>query len=443
MSKLATKKAGAGASTFGSINTNKRGGTPGEFATILAREALRMKLNPKIGYRQLVMQGLGTIDAEGGFDGSLWTSNPAQLGPWAMNSSYGSVAQRLDKVVSTRIALEHWKSDGESWVPGWWHWEDIQGEVEDGNKRSYQYAGIAEKALKEAGSNETFNGSGGGGKSAIDEIPIIGGIVEAGENAVDTTEEVGEFLGELAETLFDFRKLGALMAAAGAWFIKLIFKAIWDYVIHPLLNWVERATAWYWTNFFGSGVEPGSGFGYVLRSNAGIITIAFWAFGYGALFTDGESLAPIGKASHTLLGQQFKAAEGKIARRSLIKPSEVKEKTPDKPKPKSSTVPIQRTQTFSVGRKRAVTVTGGASTQIKPREGKSSASSERQPAPVARPQSGSAEQKIVLPPGVETPAQVKTKATARLNSKQSGTGMAARSGSGGTPRITPRTGGKK
>lgn len=434
MSKLATKKSG-GKTTFGGVNTSKRGGTAGEFATILATEAIRMKLNPKIGYRQLVMQGLGTVDAEGGFDGSLWTANPAQLGPWAMNSSYGSVAQRLDKVASTRIALEHWKSDGESWVPGWWHWEDIQGEEEDGLKRSYQYAGIAEKAIKAAGSNETFPGKTGGNG-----IPIIGGIIEAGEEVVNDTEEVGEFLGELASTLFNFKKLGALAASAFAWFLKLVLKAIWDYVVHPALNWVERATSWYWTNFFGEGVETGSGVGYVLRSNAGIITIGFWALGYGALFTDGTSLSPVGKASNTLLGHGFKSVEGKVARRSLIKPSQVKEKTPDKPKPKLSTVPIERAQTFSVGRKRAVSVTSGSATKVTAREGKPNASSQRQSSPVARPQKqiqsrGREEQRLIIPPGVtQTPAQIKAKAT--LTAKQSRTGMAPRSGGGNPAPVT-------
>ena len=440
MSKLATKKSGAKSSSFGGINTNKKGGTPGEWATIIATEALRLKLKPKIGLVQLVMDGLGTVDAENGFEPTYWTSNPAQLGPWAMNSSYGSVAQRLDKVASTRIALEHWKSDGESFVPGWWHWEDIQGETEDGHTRGLKYKRIAEEGIKRAG----VEGYAGEPEGTLGEPKLPGQSIV--EGAVSDAESVGDFLGELAETLFNFKKLGALAAAAMAWFLKLIFKAIWDYVIHPALDWVERATSWYWINFFGTGVERGSGVGYQLRNNAGIITIAFWAFGYGALFTDGESLAPIGKASNTMLGRQFKAAEGKIARRSLVKPSEVKEKTPDKPKPKGSTVPIERTQTFSVGRKRAVSVTAAGSTKITQGR-KPDGSSERQrqtAAPVARPQSSQqTPQRLVLPPGVETPSQIKAKATAKRSPKQSGTRVDARSSSGSATGTVTRTGGKK
>lgn len=440
MSKLASKKAGGKSGSFGGINSEKQGGAPSEFAYIIATEALRLKLNPKIGYKKLVAQGMGIIEAENGFDGSLWFGQGASghIGPYALSPAYGSVAQRMNKVVATRLALEGWKSDGETWQHAWGQYEE--GETEgNGEQRAPKFYRLAEEGLKKAG----LTGYAGEPEGTLGEPKLPG--QELVEGAVNDAESVGQFLGELAQTLFNFKKLGALAASAMAWFLRLIAKAIWDYVIHPALDWVERATAWYWTNFFGTGVEQGSGVGYQLRNNAGIITIAFWAFGYGALFTDGESLAPVGKASNTMLGQQFKAAEGKIARRSLIKPSEVKDKTPDKPKPKSSTVPIQRTQTFSVGRKRAVTVTGGAGTQVTPREGKPSGRSERQgqPAPVRRPQSQTKTQQIVLPPGVETPSQIKAKATAKLSPKQSGTGLDARSSSGGTPRIVARTGGKK
>lgn len=445
MSKLATKKAGAKGGSFGGINTEKQGGTPGEFAYIIATEALRLKLNPKIGYKKLVAQAMGIIESENGFDGSNWLiqGTSGHIGPYAMSPTYGSVAQRMNKVTATRIALESWKSSGESWYSGWTEWEG--GETEGtGESRAPKFYRLAEEGLKKAG----LEGYSGEPEGSLGE-PGIGGVANSVANAagdvVSEAESVGNFLGELAETIFNFKKLGALAAAAMAWFLRLIAKAIWDYVIHPALDWVERATAWYWTNFFGTGVEPGSGVGYQLRNNAGIITIAFWAFGYGALFTDGESLAPVGKASNTMLGRQFKAAEGKIARRSLVKPSEVKAKTPNKPKPKSSTVPIQRTQTFSVGRKRAVTVTGGADTHVTPREGKPNGSSQRQrqPAPVARPQQQQQTQTIVLPPGVKTPAQIKAKATAKLSPKQSRTRVAARSGSGSATRVVARTGGKK
>lgn len=426
MSKLATKKHGS--SAFGSVNTAKKGGTPEEFAGIAAQEIRRLNLNPKIGTVTLIAQLLGTIDAEGGFDGSLWAGDGTHIGPLAMEPSYGSVAQRMNKVSAVRIALEHWKSDGETWVPGWWKWEE--GETEgNGGQRAGKFHAIAAKAAAGA--------SGGSNPSLGEEIPIIGGAVGDVEGAVEGiiggAVDATEFLGELAETLLDFRKLGQLAVEAFAWFLRLILKAIWDYVIAPLFHWTERAVIWYGDNFYGSGTETGSGFGAQIRANAGIITIAFWAIGYGVLWTDGESLSPsMGGAHNSMAGQAIKGIEGKIARRSLVKPDKVKEKTPDKPKPKASTVQIERAQTFSVGRKRPVSVTSTTNPDV----GRiTNASSQRQtpaPAPIQRPAASQSESQsqgggqIHLPPGVERPQkQTPKKGTLKLTAKPSGTGVGA------------------
>jgi hypothetical protein len=417
VSKLATKKHGS--SSFGSINTSKKGGTPEEFASILAQEIRRLKLNPKIGAVTLVAQGLGTIEAEGGFDGGSWGGDGTHIGPFAMEPSYGSTAQRMNKVSACRIALEHWKSDGETWVPGWWKWET--GETEgNGGQRANKFHGIAAKAV--AGT------AGGSNPSLGEEIPLIGGAVGDVEGAVEGivggAVDAGEFLAEMAETLLDFRKLGQLAAEALAWFIRLLAKALWDYAIAPIFHWTERAVIWYGDNFYGSGTETGSGFGAQLRANAGIITIAFWAIGYGVLWTDGESLSPAGGAQNSMAGRAVKGVEGKIARRNLVKPNKVKEKTPDKPKPKASTVQIERAQTFSVGRKRPVSVTSTTNPDV----GRiTNASSQRQaatPAPVQRP---TGEKQIHLPAGVKHPAEKKPakKATLKLAAKSSGTGVGA------------------
>lgn len=424
MSRLATKKHGS--SSFGSVNTAKQGGTPEEFAEIAAREILRLKLNPKIGVVTLVAQTLGTIEAEGGFDGSSWGGDGTHIGPFAMEPSYGTTAQRMNKVSATRIALEHWKSDGETWVPGWWKWET--GEIEgNGGQRANKFQGIAAKAVASVG-----NG-GGGNPSLGEEIPLIGGAVGDVEGAVEGivggAVDAGEFLAEMAETLLDFRKLGQLAVEAFAWFLRLFLKALWDYVIAPIFHWTERAVMWYGENFYGSGVEQGSGFGAQLRANAGIVTIAFWAIGYGVLWTDGESLSPAIAANKSMAGQAVKGIEGKIARRNLVKPSKVKEKTPDKPKPKASTVQIERAQTFSVGRKRPVSVTSSSQPQVELGRNNTNGSSQRQtpaPAPVERPQQQSPQQ-IHLPAGVERPAQKQTqKGKLKLTAKQSGTGVGPR-----------------
>lgn len=415
MSKLATKKHGS--SSFGSVNTAKKGGTPDEFAEIAAKEIRRLGLNPKIGIVTLVAQALGTIEAEGGFDGSSWDGDGTHIGPFAMEPSYGSVAQRMNKVSATRIALEHWKSDGETWVPGWWKWES--GETEgDGGQRAAKFHGIAAKAVAKVG---------GMNKKELEELAfkaVHEGIGPDIEGAVGTALDAGEFLAEMAETLLDFRKLGQLAVEAFTWFLRLFLKALWDYVIAPVFHWTERAVVWYGDNFFGSGAEQGSGVGAQLRANAAIVTIGFWAIGYGVLWTDGDSMSPVSGGHNSMLGQAVKGIEGKIARRNLVKPNKVKEKTPNKPKPKASTVQIERSQTFSVGRKRPVSVTSSNS-ESEPKEvgRKPDASSERQtpaPAPIKRPEQT---QKIHLPPGVERPAETKTKGTLKLAAKSSGTGM--------------------
>lgn len=425
MSKLATKKHGS--LSFGTVNTGKPGGTPEEFAEIAAEEIVRLKLNPKVGVTTLVAQALGTIDAEGGFDGSSWGGDGTHIGPFAMEPSYGSEAQRMNKRSATRIALEHWKSDGETWVPGWWKWES--GETEgNGGQRANKFHAIAARAVAKVG-------NGGSNPSLGEEIPVIGGVVGDAENLVEGVvggaTSAADFIAELAETLLDFRKLGQLAVEAFAWFLRLFIKALWDYVIAPIFHWTERAVVWYGENFYGTGTEQGSGFGAQLRANAGIVTIAFWAIGYGVLWTDGESLSPSISASKSMAGQAVKGIEGKIARRNLVKPSKVKEKTPDKPKPKSSTVQIERAQTFSVGRKRPVSVTSsnGTSTDTVNVKGRNvNVSGQRQtpaPAPVERPQ----QKQIQLPPGVERPAveQKQTpKQTLKLTAKQSGTGVGSR-----------------
>jgi hypothetical protein len=329
---------------------------------------------------KLVSEGLGTIDAEGTFQKVNWNKNPYHLGPWALGSSYGSAAERLDPWKSTLLAIEDRKKNGSFWN-SWWQWEEKQGETETGQQRAPRFLKIAEKA-----------GAGGGNPSLGEEIPGIGGAVGAVEGAVGgviggvTSAE--EFLQKLAETLLDFRKLGQLAAEGFSWWLRLLAKAIWDYVIAPLFHWGERAVSFYWINFFGSGTEQGSGFGYQLRNNAGTITILFWSIGYGVLWSDGTSLAPVA-ANETMLGNGVKAVDSFVARRNLVKPKDVKKKTPTKPKPNLSRVPIQQKQAYRVGRSRPVRVE--SHTEGRQRVG-SRGQQQFHSAPVERPQKESSAQ---------------------------------------------------
>jgi hypothetical protein len=265
------------------------------------------------------------------------------------------------------------KSDG-GFQQAWWQWEEQQGEIEPGPVRAKKYMKIAEEALTGGGSNPSFG----------EEIPVVGGLVGDAEGLVGDViggaEGAADFLTKLAETVTNFRKLGQLLAEATAWFLKLIAKAIWDYVIAPLLHWTERAVSFYWVNFFGSGTEKGSGIGYTLRNNAGTITILFWSLGYAILWSNGQETGMV--APHeSMLGQGIKGIDGAIARRHLVKPKDVKKKTPDKPKEKVSKVPIEPQGTFSVSRKRPITVTG------QHMEGRQHGRSPRRfsPSPIQRP----------------------------------------------------------
>jgi hypothetical protein len=378
---VSLKSQNSGTSFLGTNSPSGEKHTPQDFAEAIALAAQSVGLTPTV---TLISQGLGTIEAEGGFDGSGWQGDGEHIGPWAEESSFGSRADRMDPWKSTVAAMKRYKADG-GFNDGWWKWEG--GEVEGtGQQRAHKYKAIAETALINIA---TAQPSG------------TPGIVEEAGNAISGAED---FLSEAFSFLTDFRKLGQLAAEGFAWFVRLIAKAIWDYVIAPVLHWTERAVSYYWVNYFGTGTEQGSGFGYTLRQNAGTITILFWATGYAILWSDGEGSTLV-EPHESILGQGIKGIEGAIARRNLIKPKNVKKETPTKPKPKTSKVPIERQDTFSVSRKRPISVTGqhteGRNRQHASRRGQFT------PAPIQRPgQNRPAERKkLVVAQGYSRRAQ--------------------------------------
>ncbi len=374
---------------------------------------------------KLVSEGLGTIEAEGGFyPGPKWTSNPQHMGPWALGVPEWCTAQEaVDPNRSTYLALENRKANG-SYESAWWHWEEIQGETETGKTRAHKFVKIAEAA-----------GAGGNNPSLGEEIPVVGGIIGAGEEIVEgtvgTALDAGEFLAEMAETLLDFRKLGNLAVQAFAWFLRMLLKAIWDYVLAPLVHWAERAETFYWRNFFSTGTEKGSGFGYQLRQNAGIITIGFWAVGYAVLWSDGSNFSPV-DANESMLGRAVKGVEGKIARRNLVKPSDVKSETPTKPEPKTSSVNIERVKEFSVNRKRPVTVGIPGGEDITGRNNNEQhRQGQRVPRPGQTPKQEQEQKEIVRVPEQRSKKPEKqTKTKTPETAASSGPGSASRTSSG-------------
>lgn len=366
----------------------KHGGhtlSPEEMAALMIFAGFPAKTQKDL---QVIAEGVATVEGESGFDPTArdYVSG-THIGLWQEEPGWGTEAERLDPLKSTILAYKHWKADGGFQQ----EWGQYDGEAWRNWKRHKKAAENA--AVKVA----TMQPSGGGPQ----------GLVEDAAGAIDNA---GDFLTEMASTLLDFRRLGQLFAEAVAWFIRLILKAIWDYVIAPLFHWAERAVSWYWVNFFGTGTERGSGLGYILRQNAGIITIIFWALGYAILWSDGTSPTPTA-AHNTVLGRGIKGVEGLVARRNLINPSKVQDKTPNKPKVKATTVPITRTSELAVTRKRPVSVSGpGITMGRKPDVSSQRSGSHR----VARPgssatQSGEGSQtaqrqskKIILPPSAQT-----------------------------------------
>lgn len=357
---------------------------------------------------KVIAEGLGVLEAESGFDPTN-SGDGIHIGAWAEEESFGSRADRLDPVKSTQSAYKRWKADGESFWPAWGNWE--RGETEGaGPDRAAKFMKAAQAAI----GRDNSGGSGGllgTAGNAVDDV--VGGITSA-----------EDFLVELAKTVLDYKKLGQLAAEAVSWFVRLIAKAIWDYVIAPLIHWSERAVSFYWTNFFSTGTEKGSGIGYQLRQNAGIITIVFWSMGYAILWTDGTSLSPA-DAQGSVLGQGVKKIDGAIARRNLIKPKDVEEKTPDKPEPKTSTVTIERTNSFSVSRNRPVKVASSGGEHSTGRKNNERDKGQRV-GKIARPGESQVEQvpdqKIIIPPGAARPPKAKAKDAA----KQSGPGEGTR-----------------
>lgn len=405
---IAAKKANS--TRFGKISTaGKTQLTPYEWAILMLQAGF--PADPKV-----ISEGLGTLDAEDSF--GTTGGDGVHVGGWQEEPSYGSLAERMDPLKSTQSAYRHWKAAGNSFYADWGKWEEQQSGVNGARDLGPKHLSVATEAVK------AYTHGVVGGTIHSGTVKKYSGIpgLEQGEKAVSGAESATEFLAEVAEALLDFRKLGQLAAEAFSWFLRLILKAIWDYVVAPLWHWGERAVSWYWENFFGTGAEQGSGFGYVLRSNAGAVTITFWALGYAILWSNGQSLSPVTR-EESMLGQGVKGVSGLIARRNLVKPTQVKDKTPKKPKPKHSVVMIERVQEYSTQRNRQVRVSSKGQELASGRK-VNNVSSERSGAgehTIPRPQKN-----VILPPGVKTQAASKAKASA----KPRGAGMGASASSG-------------
>src|SRR6185437_3785017 len=150
--------------------------------------------------------------------------------------------------------------------------------------------------------------------------------------------------------------LGSKVAVASLAVVKDFAVGFADLIIAPAWHWDQRATAYY----VGYVLDPrkvadGGEYQYAFAWTA-----VFWGVGYVLLFTEPGSgnlkPVPVHKAR---LAHHVRRAQSVPARRSLVKPSQVKERTPRKPKPKVSTAYILQTGTMSTTRTRQVKVHGG------------------------------------------------------------------------------------
>ncbi len=240
------------------------------------------------------------------------TNGSTDRGLWQINSVHGAQSTYNVKL-NTRAAISI-SGNGKDWSP----WTTFQ----TGAYKKYLQSGVAPQGGGPAGSGGGGGGGGGGGLG-------IGSIADLFSAPVDA---IGGWLASIAVNL-----------------IKDIAIGIGDYVIIPFWHWNQRAVDQYQQAMFGdkSGMEI-------------VWNGAFWGLGYYLLFTDPDANhfkpAP---AQRSRLARHVRAAQSLPARRSLIKPKHVREQTPLKPAPVTSTAAVRQVSTMSTERHQTVRVTGG------------------------------------------------------------------------------------
>lgn len=157
----------------------------------------------------------------------------------------------------------------------------------------------------------------------------------------------------------DPTKLAGLMADAFAWWVRIVWGAMWKYVFAPPVHKSQRAALFYWEDIlsgkkhFGKKGDP---YAWALPS-----TLTFWSLGAYLLWgRSGDSPRnPLNKHKSTPLGRTLKHLWDSGNKRKLHAPKEAKKHTPPKPKPHKSSTLIAEVRTVSVTRRRPVTVTEG------------------------------------------------------------------------------------
>lgn len=270
-------------------------------------------------------------------------------GLWQINSIWGFDANRLltDAVYSTQAAVHVFKTQGlEAWK---------------GDKVYDAYVSNGGVVPQPAGGVNVDNSSSGSGSSTTP-VSLLGDVAGGAGDALDVLKDL---------LTGNFTDLGRLAALAFITVVKDVAIGFVDLVVAPGWHWNQRAVAWYSERILFTatpfeklsalvipGIAEPEGPAWAIPWTA-----AFWGLGYALLWTSpdkGLSFKPVPvKASR--LHAHVRAAQMLPARRSLVRPRNVEEKTPTKPKPHSSSATLTHVTTLTTNRTRTVKVTHDSS----------------------------------------------------------------------------------
>lgn len=210
--------------------------------------------------------------------------------------------------------------------------------------------------------------------------PSGGGIsLPSIPNPLSAADDAAHAIADFIRFVLSPKDIAALIARIAAYVLKLYFKAVWDFVVAPILHWHQRAAQWYYTNIMleqgGQVTVPGPVPGKSTTlppGGAAFVTLSFWATGFAILWARADGKDGTGlfasKPHRTALGQLIRSAGNSVARRRLIKPGDVKKKTKTKPTPQTSSTQMDEVRRLSVDRPRTVRVGG-----LTPDEGEAAA----------------------------------------------------------------------
>jgi 3D (Asp-Asp-Asp) domain-containing protein len=179
-----------------------------------------------------------------------------------------------------------------------------------------------------------------------------GAAVNAGISAGASVTQGWGALIELVRVVLSPKGLGTLLARVWVFFLKLVWRAMWDVLFAPPWHWTQRAVDYYFNSIMSA--KAGSGFYY---KSAGIITVLFWSLGYGVLWGKAENGPGLASnARESMFGRTVRSGQNVAASRKVTKPKNVEKETATKPQPAASKVPVGITRTIKVARRRPVSV---------------------------------------------------------------------------------------